>query len=31
MEIILLSMLTQGVLMGVNQSGPVGFVTNLTK
>ncbi len=27
MEIILLSMLTQGVLMGVKQSGPMGFVT----
>jgi hypothetical protein len=27
MEIILLSMLTRGVLMGVNQSGPTGFVT----
>jgi hypothetical protein len=27
MEIVLLSILTQGVLMGVNQSGPVGFVT----
>jgi hypothetical protein len=27
MEIVLLSMSTRGVLMGVNQSGPVGFVT----
>jgi hypothetical protein len=27
MEIVLLSMLTHGVLMGVYQSGPKGFVT----